>query len=188
MIPDACSRGVRKVRSYRTPLPNVEVLRRPVVGALSLREASDRLREGLNCLPELPSELAVKAPEALAGERRWSLVLDHEEPLNTAIRTHFSQGRAREPTALRSAEIMALQEPLSKLLIPLSLDPLTVSDHAAFFGRLLNEPNLPDYISEGLPTCCSSATTNSEYRSETLFCVPSPDDPWGCAWSKRQDG
>ena len=141
----------------------------PVVGALSLREARDRLRDGLNCLPELPSELAVKAPEALAGEPRWSLVLDHEEPLNTAIRTHFSQGRAREPTALRLAEIMALREPLSELLIPLSLDPLTVSDHAAFFGRLLDEPNLPDYISEGLPACCSSATTKSEYRSETLF-------------------
>ena len=160
----------------------------PVVGALSLREARDRLRDGLNCLPELASELAVKAPEALAGEPRWSLVLDHEEPLNTAIRTHFSQGRAREPTALRLAEIMALREPLSELLIPLSLDPLTVSDHAAFFGRLLDEPNLPDYISEGLPACCSSATTKSEYRSETLFVSHRPMIHGGCAWSKRQDG
>ena len=73
----------------------------PVVGALSLREARDRLRDGLNCLPELPSELAVKAPEALAGEPRWSLALDHEEPLNTAIRTHFSQapkGADRPPS------------------------------------------------------------------------------------------
>jgi len=63
----------------------------PVVGALSLREARNRLRDGLNHLPELPSELAGKAPEALAGEPRWSLVLEHEEPLNTAIRAHFSQ-------------------------------------------------------------------------------------------------
>jgi hypothetical protein len=140
----------------------------PVVGALSLREARDRLRDGLNRLPELASELAVKAPEALAGEPRWSLVLDQEEPLNTAIRTHFSQGRAGEPTALRLAEIMALREPLSELLILLSLDHLTVSDDAAFFGRLLDEPNLPDYISEGLPACCSSATTKSEHRAMRL--------------------
>jgi hypothetical protein len=84
-----------------------------VVEALSLREARDRLRDGLNHVPELASELAVKAPGALAGEPRWSLVLDHEEPVDSAIRTHFSQGRAGEPTALRLAEIMALREPLS---------------------------------------------------------------------------
>jgi hypothetical protein len=46
---------------------------------------------------------------------------------------------------------MALREPLSELLVPLSLDPLTVSDDGALFRRLLDEPNLPDYVSEGLP-------------------------------------
>jgi hypothetical protein len=46
---------------------------------------------------------------------------------------------------------MALQAPLSELLIPLHLDPLTVSDDRAFFGRLVEQSNLPDYDSERLP-------------------------------------
>jgi cytosine/adenosine deaminase-related metal-dependent hydrolase len=123
----------------------------PVVGALTLREARDRLRGGLNRLPELAREPAVRAPEALADEPRWSLVLDHEEPFDTAIRTHFSQDDVAEMANLRLAEVVALRGPLSELLVPLSLDPLTVSDDNAFFGRLLDEPNLPNFVSEGLP-------------------------------------
>jgi hypothetical protein len=46
---------------------------------------------------------------------------------------------------------MALQVPLSGLLIPLHLDPLTVSDDGTFFGRLVEESNLPDYLNERLP-------------------------------------
>jgi hypothetical protein len=84
----------------------------PVVGALTLREARDTLRDGLSHLPELARQLALRAPEALADELRWSLVLDHEEPLDTAIRTHFSQGVEAEPATLRLAEVMALRGPL----------------------------------------------------------------------------
>ena len=123
----------------------------PVVGALTLREARDTLRDGLNRLPELARQQALRAPEALADEPRWSLVLEHEEPLDMAIRTHFSQGVEAEPATLRLAEVMALREPLSELLVSLTLDPLTVSDDKTFFGRLLDEPNVPDYVSEGLP-------------------------------------
>ena len=123
----------------------------PVVGALTLREARDRLRDGLGRLPELARRLE-EAPAPLAGAGpQWSLLLDHEEPLDTAIRPHFSQGPAGQPTAPRLVEIMALQAPLSGLLIPLHLDPLTISDDSAFFGRLAEESNLPDYVSERLP-------------------------------------
>jgi 5-methylthioadenosine/S-adenosylhomocysteine deaminase len=82
---------------------------------------------------------------------QWSLLLDHEEPLDTAIRPHFPPGPTEESTAPRLAEIMALQVPLSELLMPLHLDPLTVSDDRAFFGRLVEQSNLPDYVSERLP-------------------------------------
>jgi len=123
----------------------------PVVGALTLREARDTLRDGLNSLPELARQQALRAPEALADEPQWSLVLDHEEPVDTALRTRFSQGVEAEPATLRLAEVMALREPLSELLVPLSLDPLTVADDRTFFGRLLDEPNLPGYVSSGLP-------------------------------------
>jgi cytosine/adenosine deaminase-related metal-dependent hydrolase len=124
----------------------------PVVGALTLREATDRLRDGLYRLPELARPLEGVTPGALADAGpEWSLVLDHEEPPDTAIRPHFSKGLAGESTALRLAEVMAARGPLSELLIPLRLDPLTVPDDSAFFGRLGEESNLPDYVSERLP-------------------------------------
>ncbi|MBA2781801.1 MAG: amidohydrolase family protein [Actinomycetota bacterium] len=123
----------------------------PVVGALTLREARDRLRDGLGRLPELARRLE-EAPAPLAGAGpQWTLLLDHEEPLDTAIRPHFPSGPAEGSTAPRLAEIMALQVPLSGLLIPLHLDPLTVSDDGTFFGRLVEESNLPDYLNERLP-------------------------------------
>src|SRR5215210_727186 len=125
----------------------------PVVGALTLREARDRLRDGLSRLPELARKLEDLTPEALADAGpEWSLVLDHEEPPGTAIRPHFSADPAVAATARRLAELMAVSVPLSELLIPLQLDPSTVSDDRAFFDRLAEEPNLPDYVSEGLPS------------------------------------
>jgi 5-methylthioadenosine/S-adenosylhomocysteine deaminase len=124
----------------------------PVVGALTLREARDRLRDGLSRLPELGRQLEELTPEALVdAEPEWTLVLDHEEPPGTAIRPHFSADPAVESTAPRLAEIAAISGPLSELLIPLRLDPPTVSDDPAFFDRLADESNLPDYVSERLP-------------------------------------
>jgi 5-methylthioadenosine/S-adenosylhomocysteine deaminase len=124
----------------------------PVVGALTLREARDRLRDGLGRLPELARRLEEVTPEALADAGpEWSLVLDHEEPPDMAIRPHFSPGLAEESTALRLAEVMTLQVSLSELLIPLQLDPPTVPDDSAFFRRLDEESNLPGYVSERLP-------------------------------------
>ena len=118
----------------------------PAVGALTLREARDRLRDGLANLPELARELEQIAPAVRAAWPQWSLVLDHEEPLDTAIRPHFG-----EESATRLAEVMVASQALSELLIPLELDPPTVSDDRAFFGRLSEETNLPEYVSEGLP-------------------------------------
>jgi 5-methylthioadenosine/S-adenosylhomocysteine deaminase len=124
----------------------------PVVGALTLREARDMLRDGLSRLPELARQLEDSTPRTLADAGpEWSLVLDHEEPPGTAIRPHFSADPAVESTARRLAELMAVAVPLSELLIPLQLDPPTVSDDRAFFDRLAEQPNLPDYVSEGLP-------------------------------------
>src|SRR5215208_7866809 len=123
----------------------------PVVGTLTLREARDRLRDGLSRLPELARQLEGLTPRALADAApEWSLVLDHEEPPGTAIRPRFSADPAVESTG-RLADLMAVSVPLSELLIPLQLDPPTVADDRSFFDRLAEEPNLPDYVSEDLP-------------------------------------
>ena len=41
--------------------------------------------------------------------------------------------------------------PLSQVLEPLALDPLTVADDPTFLARLQAQPNLPDYVETGLP-------------------------------------
>jgi len=41
--------------------------------------------------------------------------------------------------------------PLSELLEPLALDPLTVVDDRNFLDRVGQQTNLPDFIKEGLP-------------------------------------
>jgi 5-methylthioadenosine/S-adenosylhomocysteine deaminase len=109
----------------------------PVVGVLKLREARDRLREGLRNLPELARRLEEPVRAAVSGGApRWFLVLDHEEPPGMAIRPHLPFGSTQSPTAPRLADIMAAQAPLSQVLRPLELDPLTVADDPNFLDRL----------------------------------------------------
>jgi hypothetical protein len=126
----------------------------PVVGALRLREAQGRLREGLSSLPELARRLEVAAPAAVAeAAPQWSLVLDHEEPPGVAIRHHLPASPAEGPTAPRLAELaaQAAQPPLSQVLEPLALDALTVADDETFLDRLDRQRNLPDYLKAELP-------------------------------------
>ncbi len=124
----------------------------PMVGALRLSEARDRLREGMHSLPDLARQLEERR-RALVAEAppQWSLVLDHEEPPGVAIRPHLPFGMAEDPVAPRLAHIMAVRTPLSQLLGPLELDPLTVADDRDFTERLSKQRNLPGYVKKGLP-------------------------------------
>jgi 5-methylthioadenosine/S-adenosylhomocysteine deaminase len=127
----------------------------PVVGALKLGDARDRLQDGLGRLPELARRLEGSTREAtiaaVAGaEPQWSLVLDHDEPPGVALRPHLPFGPQSTPTMRGTLEIAAAPVPLSELLTPLELDPLTVPDDDTFTDRLLRQRNLPDYLKEGL--------------------------------------
>lgn len=124
-----------------------------VVGALRLSEARDRLREGMGRLPELARRLE-EPSRALVAETtpQWSLVLDHEEPPGTAIRPHLPFNVANGPEALRLTDVMAVQPPLSQILEPLELDPLSVADDPSFVDRLSEQRNIPGYVKEGLST------------------------------------
>jgi 5-methylthioadenosine/S-adenosylhomocysteine deaminase len=125
----------------------------PVVGALRLSEARDRLREGMGRLPELARRLE-EPSRALVAETtaQWSLVLDHEEPPGTARRPHLPFNVANGPEALRLTDVMAVQPPLSQILEPLELDPLSVADDPSFVDRLSEQRNIPGYVKEGLST------------------------------------
>jgi 5-methylthioadenosine/S-adenosylhomocysteine deaminase len=111
------------------------------VRGLSLAAATARLKDGLARLPELARTLEnphmAKAFRDL-GERGWFLVLEHEEP-GFSERPRFSA--AREPVKRLSAEKAAV--PLSQLLQPLDLDPLTAAADDDYVEGLKAQPNLP---------------------------------------------
>jgi hypothetical protein len=123
----------------------------PVVGALTLRAARDRLRDGLRRLPELAHALEHRGPGLLGAEAvpEWSLVLDQEEPEGIALRPHLPFG----PLGTLTAEMpfaAAAPVPLSEIVEPLELDPLTAADDDSFLERLAAQPNLPKFVQEGI--------------------------------------
>ena len=122
----------------------------PVVGAVSLAEATERLADGLRRIPELGSSrapaLGARAASPLVDEsERWFLDLDHERLDGTSVRLKTPMGMA--DTAAEAAARAA--DPLP--LIPLELDPLTVVDDGKFASRLASQPNLPERIKRELP-------------------------------------
>ncbi len=129
------------------------------VGALTLREAYDKLADGLNRLPELAKTLEHPTPQFVdsmldPGSTKWSLVLDHGEPGGITSRPHLPyKGRLTAmPIAVGSAGMMlANRPPLSQELQPERLDRLTVADDKTFLDRLREEKNLPEYVKAGLP-------------------------------------
>lgn len=113
---------------------------------LGLRQAVDRLRAGLKDLHTLAQALEQPRPvRRTAGKAkpRWFLELEHEEPPGLSLRTRFRS----EPDAPKKISAMlapsAAATPLSKLLRPLTLDPLTVVDDHSFVARLVAQANLP---------------------------------------------
>lgn len=125
----------------------------PVVGALTLKAAQARLRDGLRDLPGLAH--ALEHPRAGASPADllppWSLLLDHEEPEGIALRPHLPYGPSRSLTAMMPV-MRAPSEPLSKVLEPLELDLLTVADDDSFLERLSGQPNLPASVKQKLPS------------------------------------
>ena len=113
----------------------------PVVGGLTLAEATDLLSDGMKHLPDLAKDLVARPeldPDALL------LVLDHDEPDGTDQRPHLPD-RNGDLTAMPN-ESADRATPLADLLVPLTLDPLTVSDDGGFVEALAKEANLPKEV------------------------------------------
>jgi 5-methylthioadenosine/S-adenosylhomocysteine deaminase len=109
----------------------------------------------LNRLPELASALehptsVPKLADANLGETRWFLQLDHDESPGFSLRPHLPDPSGF-PTALPATDIAAATEPLSSVLMPLTLDPLTVADDHSFLTAIGNEPNVWPDVKAGLP-------------------------------------
>jgi len=88
-------------------------------------------------------------PEAQAPQ--WFLRLDEPDLEGITLRPFLDQGIAGLE-AIRDQLKAAASVPLSQVLVPSDLDPLSVIDDTTFFERLQHQINLPDYIKHGLPT------------------------------------
>jgi hypothetical protein len=123
----------------------------PVVGALSLSEATERLADALQRLPELGSSHRVAQGARAASpnapqDERWFLELDHARVDGTLVRLKppLGVGESAADVAARAAA-----DPIP--LIPIDLDPLTVVDDHRFAALVAGQPNLPERLKRDLP-------------------------------------
>ncbi len=126
----------------------------PLVGAMKLSQATATLKDALSKLPALAKELEQPKPIAMIGRRRapttWQLALDEIEDTGFDLRPRLRSRRSQQLTGpTRRAAVTA--KPISQILQPLKLDPLTVVDDPDFLPALATERNLPQFIKDGLP-------------------------------------
>lgn len=131
----------------------------PDVAALSYAQAQARLTDALQNLPSIrraqeAAHPATRQPEALAaapavhpGHPR--LALDEFEHTDFTQRPHLRLGGAITGPLERAAA-PGQTRPISSLLEPIGLDPLTVADEANWLDRVSAEINLPAYLVPGL--------------------------------------
>jgi cytosine/adenosine deaminase-related metal-dependent hydrolase len=129
----------------------------PVVGQLKLSAAEEKLKKALKNLGDIaekqPGFFKAKSAKGItllfpddarakAAQPEWVLVLDHNEEEGEPMRTHFTvDGEPSMP--FKKMPPMALRP---EDLVPIQLDPLTVANDTAFFDKLKEQINLPDFI------------------------------------------
>ncbi|NGZ95138.1 MAG: amidohydrolase [Nitrospira sp. WS110] len=129
----------------------------PDVASVSLRTARSTLKKALRDLQKLARELekpkpkkaarrALDAPEPVV----WSLALDEIQATGVDQRPRLPFNGPRDFTGPKRVSSRAAAVPLSKLLQPIVLDPLTVADDANFLSEIAAQPNLPEPIRTGL--------------------------------------
>jgi hypothetical protein len=126
----------------------------PLVGAIKLSRAKATLKDALSKLPALAKALEQPKPVAIIGRRRapttWQLALDEIEDTGFDLRPRLRSRRSGQLTG-PSRPAAAAAQPLSQILQPLELDPLTVVDDPDFLQALAAQRNLPQFVKDGLP-------------------------------------
>jgi 5-methylthioadenosine/S-adenosylhomocysteine deaminase len=84
----------------------------------------------------------------------WSLALDEIQDTGADLRPRLPLSAPRDFTgperAPRGAALARAAAPLSTILKPIRLDPLTVADDADFLDRIEEQRNVPEEIRRGL--------------------------------------
>jgi hypothetical protein len=129
----------------------------PEVANVSLSAARSALRKAFGDLPKLARELerpkpkkAVRAALDASEPVVWSLALDEIQDTGVEQRPRLPFNSPGDFTGPDRISLRAAAAPLSTILEPIILDPLTVADDPHFLTAIANQPNVPDSIRTGL--------------------------------------
>ena len=129
----------------------------PDVANLSLSTARRALGAAFRDLPKLARELEKPKPKkakraALDAHEPvvWSLALDEIHATGIDLRPRLPFNGPRDFTGPKRAVTHTAAPPLSTILQPIALDPLTVADDPNFLTEIEKQPNLPDSVRAGL--------------------------------------
>jgi hypothetical protein len=131
------------------------------VKPVSLKTAARTLRDALRHIDRLARE--AERPRLERARRRaldapvepqWSLALDEIKDTGVEIRPRLPLDGPRDFTGPevvpKRAAARARAVPLSQVVKPVKLDPLTVADDADFLDLIEAQPNLPDAVRQNL--------------------------------------
>jgi 5-methylthioadenosine/S-adenosylhomocysteine deaminase len=130
----------------------------PDVNAMTLSDATDTLTDALQRLPQLaadlenpsaPNPLSRSPLDVIAGPTVWRLALDELVPTGMDLRPRLAVPGTRAPTGPNRIALRATA-PLSQLLKPMMLDPLTVADDPDYLATIANARNLSADLKTGL--------------------------------------
>jgi hypothetical protein len=128
------------------------------VRAVSLRTATRTLSDALGHIDRLAREAerprtirrrALDAPTV----PQWSLALDEIQDTGVELRPRLPLDGPRDftgPGKLPRGAVARAAAPLSQVVKPIKLDPLTVADDPDFLDLIEEEPNVPDSIRRNL--------------------------------------
>jgi cytosine/adenosine deaminase-related metal-dependent hydrolase len=131
----------------------------PDVAQVSLSQATEALRDALNNIATLARE--TEKPKLKPPARRlldaqdapaWSLALDEICSCGVELAPRLPYAGPRDFTGpMRAPRAIArAAPPLSDILKPVKLDPLTVADDPGFLNLMSQQPNVPAPIKNGL--------------------------------------
>jgi hypothetical protein len=131
----------------------------PAVATVSLRTATTRLRQAFSDIKKLARDL--ERPRAITRRTVgaldapappvWTLALDEIRDTGVDLRPRLPLAGPRDFTGpKRMAPVTRVSVPLSEILEPIRLDPLTVADDDDFLAQIAAQPNVPAPIKEEL--------------------------------------
>ena len=125
------------------------------VANVSLAQARSALRSAFKRLPNLARELErpkrvartmLDAPQPVV----WSLALDEIQDTGMVLRPRLPFDGPTDYSGVETVATRAAALPLSAILEPVGLDPLTVADDPEFLERIASQPNLPPGVRDNL--------------------------------------